>query len=224
MRRFLARLLIALSGFFLAAGLLASMALLETSLASAQYSQRASTFALLNAGILALAWILLRRAVAARPVLSGIIATAAVTAILVTLLSVVTIGYASSGKAKAYISAMKADLRNLVTAEEAFYKDSARYTVDLDALHFRLSPRVKDLKLTLTPDGWTASVAHEDILNRCAIFVGHTALPPATVEAEPACTVDQFDARDLIAPAELFAISAILGLAAAWVMPKASAV
>src|SRR5438270_12212239 len=40
----------------------------------------------------------------------------------------ISIVYSSNPKAKAYIASMKSDLRNLVTAEEAYFADSVKYT------------------------------------------------------------------------------------------------
>src|SRR2546425_11128415 len=49
---------------------------------------------------------------------------------------------------------MKSDLRNLVTAEEAYFADSVKYTDKLPGL-FRPSPGVIGLHIALTTDGWT---------------------------------------------------------------------
>ena len=81
---------------------------------------------------------------------------------------------------------MKSDLRNLVTAEEVYFADSVKYTDNLPGL-FRLSPGVIGLHITLTGDGWTGSVGHEGTTTVCVIYVGSTAIPPATAEGKPVC-------------------------------------
>ena len=43
-------------------------------------------------------------------------------------------------KSKAYKTAMISDLRNLVTAEEAFFSDSGRYSATLDSAHVKFAP------------------------------------------------------------------------------------
>jgi hypothetical protein len=84
---------------------------------------------------------------------------------------------------------MKFDLRNLVTAEEAYFADSVAYTADLTRLSrfFRPSAGVVGLRITLTPDGWTANVGHEGTNTFCVIYVGSTPAPPARKEGEPVC-------------------------------------
>jgi hypothetical protein len=87
------------------------------------------------------------------------------------------------------VATMKSDLRNLVTAEEAYFADSVRYTADVSRLSrfFRPSTGVVGLRIALTPDGWSASVGHEGTNAFCVIYVGSTPAPPARKEGEPAC-------------------------------------
>ena len=84
-------------------------------------------------------------------------------------------------------STMKADLRNLVTAEEAYFADSLKYTTNLGRL-FVSSPGVTTpvIRLTTGP-GWSATVRHEASDRSCVVFVGTTPWPPATKEGQPAC-------------------------------------
>ncbi len=82
---------------------------------------------------------------------------------------------------------MRADLRDLVTAEEAFYADSVRYTARLSALDFRPSPLNKIVAFRLTRDGWAATVGNAKTSTECSIFIGTTTIAPATKEGEPAC-------------------------------------
>src|SRR5712664_3722927 len=84
---------------------------------------------------------------------------------------------------------MKSDLRNLVTAEEAYFADSVKYTADLKTIasFYKSSPGVIGLHITLTADGWTGSVGHEGTVTICVIYVGATAIAPATQEGKPVC-------------------------------------
>ena len=84
---------------------------------------------------------------------------------------------------------MKSDLRNLVTAEEVYFADSVKYTADLKTIasFYKSSPGVIALHITLTADGWTGSVGHEGTTTVCVIYVGSTAIAPATQEAKPVC-------------------------------------
>ena len=81
---------------------------------------------------------------------------------------------------------MKSDLRNLITAEEAYFADHVKYTGDVTGI-FQPSPGVIGLHITLTTDGWTGSVGHEGTTTLCVIYVGSTPIPPATAEGKPVC-------------------------------------
>ncbi|PYO28543.1 MAG: pilin, partial [Gemmatimonadetes bacterium] len=48
--------------------------------------------------------------------------------VIIGLLAAIAIPKFSNTKEKAYVAAMKSDLRNLATAEEAFFYDSSKYT------------------------------------------------------------------------------------------------
>src|SRR5947199_6768068 len=52
--------------------------------------------------------------------------------VIIGLLAAIAIPKFSNTKEKAYIAAMKSDLRNLVTAEEAYFADSMAYTDQVD--------------------------------------------------------------------------------------------
>src|SRR5437773_8850091 len=63
-------------------------------------------------------------------------------------------------KEKAYIASMKSDLRNLVTAEEAYFADSVKYTAAYGAggINFVQSTGNTTPAVTTTADGWTANI------------------------------------------------------------------
>src|SRR3979490_2681247 len=54
--------------------------------------------------------------------------------VIIGILAAIAIPKFANTKSKAYIAAMKSDLRNLVTAEEAFFSDSSKYTATLGLL------------------------------------------------------------------------------------------
>ena len=95
---------------------------------------------------------------------------------------------ASEGE-ETHIAAMKSDLRNLVTAEEAFLADSVRYTnrVGRGGLTFSVSPGNSLPRISLTADGWLASIGNVHTSTRCMIYIGSTSNPPATQEGKPVC-------------------------------------
>jgi uncharacterized protein (TIGR02246 family) len=87
------------------------------------------------------------------------------------------------------VAAMQADLRRLVTAEEAYFADRAKYTTDLAELapYFRPGEGAAALNITLTADGWTAVLRYTGTRTFCVAYVGSTPIPPATAEGKPVC-------------------------------------
>ena len=51
--------------------------------------------------------------------------------VIIGILAAIAIPKFANTKEKAYIASMKSDLRNLVTAEEAYFADSIKYTTNL---------------------------------------------------------------------------------------------
>lgn len=88
-----------------------------------------------------------------------------------------------------YVEAMKADLRELVRAEEKFFADSLKYSsrIGPGGVNLRLREGNMLLSLQVTADGWAARIGHAKTQTVCAIFVNSTPLAPATNEGEPAC-------------------------------------
>src|SRR6266704_1019947 len=101
--------------------------------------------------------------------------------VIIGILAAIAIPKFANTKEKAYLASMKSDLRNLVTAEEAYFADSIKYTTanTLGAITTG----------TGTQAGWTATVTNANTAKSCEIFVGATspALNIATAEGAPAC-------------------------------------
>src|SRR6266566_5263108 len=83
--------------------------------------------------------------------------------VIIGILAAIAIPKFANTKEKAYLASMKSDLRNLVTAEEAFFADSVKYTSAIGAGGIQYA--------TTT----------------CVIYVGSTPLAPANKEGEPKC-------------------------------------
>jgi hypothetical protein len=81
---------------------------------------------------------------------------------------------------------MKSDLRNLVTAEEAYFADSVKYTTALGTA-FAVTTGNGTPSVALTADGWTATMTNLNTSKTCAIFIGTTGIAQATKEGEPKC-------------------------------------
>jgi Tfp pilus assembly protein PilE len=116
--------------------------------------------------------------------------------VIIGILAAIAIPKFANTKEKAYIASMKSDLRNLVTAEEAYFADSVAYSATLwcgtgatpsGQVAFCPTTGVTIANPTLQTDGWTATATHSTTTKTCAIFIGSTAVAPATKEGEPKC-------------------------------------
>ena len=106
--------------------------------------------------------------------------------VIIGILAAIAIPKFANTKEKAYIASMKSDLRNLVTAEEAYFADSVKYTSNLGTA-FAVTTGVVGPTIATTSDGWTATVSHTTTTKTCAIYVGTTSISPANKEGEPKC-------------------------------------
>ncbi|HEY7192308.1 MAG TPA: prepilin-type N-terminal cleavage/methylation domain-containing protein [Gemmatimonadales bacterium] len=106
--------------------------------------------------------------------------------VIVGVLASIAIPKFANTKEKAYITSMKSDLRNLVTAQESYFADSIKYTTNLGTA-YRTSTGVTGPTIALTGDGWTATVGHTATTKTCAVYSGSTPLAPAAKEGEPRC-------------------------------------
>jgi len=114
--------------------------------------------------------------------------------VIIGILAAIAIPKFANTKQKAYITAMKSDLRNLVTAEEAYFSDSSSYTTTITNLKFNSSTGVSTPSVTLgtgtQAGGWNATVSHAQMPSgfKCGVGVN---MPNPTVttaaEGEPAC-------------------------------------
>jgi len=110
--------------------------------------------------------------------------------VIIGLLASIAIPKLANTKQKAYVGQMKSDLRNLSTAEEAFFYDSAFYTSSLASLNnFRSSTGVTLTVLEATPGGWSAEAVHSQTSRKCVLYQGNAApVAPATVDGRITCT------------------------------------
>src|SRR6266571_1130235 len=78
--------------------------------------------------------------------------------VIIGLLAAIAIPKFSNTKEKAYVAAMKSDLRNLATAEEAFFYDSAKYTTSFVQMS-NVAPTLGDSIIVneATKQGWSAT-------------------------------------------------------------------
>ncbi|UCC49436.1 MAG: prepilin-type N-terminal cleavage/methylation domain-containing protein [Gemmatimonadota bacterium] len=97
---------------------------------------------------------------------------------------------ALTSKAAAYQAAMRSDLRNLASAEEAYFFRHQVYASSLEDLGFQATPRVQ-VSLRTSTHGWSAMTEHEARAgDACAMYFGTGVSPytPATEEGVMACS------------------------------------
>jgi prepilin-type N-terminal cleavage/methylation domain-containing protein len=108
--------------------------------------------------------------------------------VIIGLLATIAIPKFASSKEKAFLTSMKADLRNLATQQETYVIENFSYTTSFPATLYTVTTGVTGPTIALTVDGWTASVGHTGTSKTCAIFIGTSPLPPAVDEGVPRCT------------------------------------
>ena len=110
--------------------------------------------------------------------------------LIIGILAAIAIPKFQNSKGKAYASTLKADLRNLATAQEAYYYENSEYSPSVSDLQLSISPGVTITISTATTAGWSASATHNAANPlMCAIYIGSVApLSPATTEGVVGCT------------------------------------
>ena len=110
--------------------------------------------------------------------------------VIIGILAAIAIPKFANTKSKAYVTAMKSDLRNLVTAEEAFFSDSSKYTGTLTQLKFQVSTGVNAPTITTGAGYWVATNTHTQLSGmECGIGINTTnpTVGNTAAEGEPAC-------------------------------------
>src|SRR5437773_2609162 len=77
--------------------------------------------------------------------------------VIIGILAAIAIPKFANTKEKAYLASMKSDLRNLITAEEAYFADSVKYTSNLGT-QYNVTSGVVGPTIAVTADGFTAIV------------------------------------------------------------------
>jgi prepilin-type N-terminal cleavage/methylation domain-containing protein len=112
-----------------------------------------------------------------------------VVVVIIGILAAISIVTFQSTKGKANFAAMRSDLHQLSTAEEAFFYVYAHYSADLDSLKMNLSRGVQITISEATTTGWAATATHpESYPHLCSIFyAGAAPLAPATQDGVVGC-------------------------------------
>ncbi len=108
--------------------------------------------------------------------------------VIIGILATIAIPKFSTTKEKSLLTAMKADLRNLATQQEAYNADFSQYTTSFPLTVYRTTTGVIGPTIAVSTDGWTAWVSHTGTTKTCAIYMGSTSLSPAVKGGVPTCT------------------------------------
>jgi prepilin-type N-terminal cleavage/methylation domain-containing protein len=112
-----------------------------------------------------------------------------VVVVIVGILAAIGIPKLANSKHKAYVSAMKSDLRNLMSAQEAFFSDSSHYSSNIALLSFKNTTGTYLPTLVQGSGYWTATNSHTQLANTsCGIAIGTSnPLVAGASEGEPVC-------------------------------------
>ena len=116
--------------------------------------------------------------------------------VIIGILAAIAIPKFANTKEKAYLASMKSDLRNMATTQEGYFADNQVYvsgtatnragtTAALQG--FVPSSGVQVVATGTGGTGWSAIASHSATTKTCSIFIGVTAVGPATVDGEPKC-------------------------------------
>jgi len=118
--------------------------------------------------------------------------------VIIGILAAIAIPKFASSKEKAYVDSMRADLRNLETAEEAYFFDNATYADPaflIANLSYHTSAGNTFSARTVLNSGWTASMVNTYVPSTasphtCAVWIGAATapFPQDSLEGAPGCS------------------------------------
>ena len=112
--------------------------------------------------------------------------------VIIGILVAIVVPKFGNGKERAMVSAMRSDLHNLVTAQEAFFTNGLVYyngPVPDPSFTYNVSENVSITLVNVSASGWGATATHSGSTRTCAVFVGTGGpVAPAVQEGIPTCT------------------------------------
>ena len=106
--------------------------------------------------------------------------------VIIGILAAIAIPKFANTKEKAYVASMKSDLRNLITAQEAYFSDyNSTYAASTGAMGttFQSSSGVTVTLGGVSNTGWAATATHNSTAKTCTIVLGSG----STNEGTPVC-------------------------------------
>src|SRR4051812_46001013 len=113
--------------------------------------------------------------------------------VIIGILAAIAIPKFANTKEKAYVSAMRSDLRNLAAVQENYWIQNRIYfgaVLPDPTFPYQASSGITITMVSATPAGWSARAAAPGLTaEQCVIFYGTAApLPPASVDGAVACS------------------------------------
>ncbi len=112
--------------------------------------------------------------------------------VIIGILAAIAIPKFSATREKAFLSSMKADLKNLATQQEVYHNSAFTFSNSLPALEMAASDGVIITINEATGAGWAATASHEGLPNeQCGLYQGNAAAAggdPGPAEGVIACT------------------------------------
>src|SRR3989475_5448417 len=118
--------------------------------------------------------------------------------VIIGILAAIAIPKFANTKAKAYIASMKSDLRNLVTAEEAYLDRSSTHITSTASptshtafsvnFYVTTGNNLGVVGLATGSGGWSVTITNNNLttpLVKCAIFINTAVFAPAESESAP---------------------------------------
>jgi type IV pilus assembly protein PilA len=110
--------------------------------------------------------------------------------LIIGILAAIAIPKFRNTKGKAFLGSMKADLRNLATAQESYFYEYSTYASDTALLNYSSSNGVEVNLASGDASGWGAQATHPQAYPlRCALFIGAAShqIDPATTDGQVTC-------------------------------------
>lgn len=110
--------------------------------------------------------------------------------VIIGILASIAIPKFQAVRERAYLAALRADLRNLANLQDVYYNENYSYSTSFSDLGFDGTDGVNVDIPEATNTGWSASATHSALPDEtCAIYHGAaTAVTPATVVSTVQCS------------------------------------
>lgn len=112
-----------------------------------------------------------------------------VVVVIIGILAAIAVPKFQNTKGKANAAALRADLRNLASAQEAYFNEFSIYTTDASELKYTTSRGVVLTIIAATKGGWSAKATHpQSFPLTCSVFSGSSTTPPFPGDPEGVVT------------------------------------